>query len=57
MKKITIEQINTVLSTVYQTNIPAQAFDELKKFFSNLPTLEEQKPDPDSIKQKEDEKI
>jgi hypothetical protein len=56
MKKITIEQINTVLSTVYQTNITAKAFDELKKFFSNLPIVEEQKPDPDSIRQKEDGK-
>lgn len=37
MKNITQEQINMVLNTVYQTNISAQAFDALKKFFIELP--------------------
>ena len=33
MKTITTQQIEAVLQTIYQTNIPAQQFDALKKFF------------------------
>lgn len=40
MYKITKEQIEQVLSVVYQTNISAQAFDELKQFFMKLPQEE-----------------
>ncbi len=37
MKTITTEQINTILQTVYQTNISAQTFDALKKLLAELP--------------------
>lgn len=40
MKTITQEQIASVLQVVYQTNISAQSFDILKKFFNELPNLE-----------------
>lgn len=43
MKKITIEQINTILATVYGTNIPAQTFDQLRKLLSELPDVEDKK--------------
>lgn len=36
MKNISIEQINAILNTVYATNISAQAFDAIKKLFSEL---------------------
>ena len=45
MKKITIEQLNTVLQTIYSTNIPAQTFDALKKMLSELPDVTEEKND------------
>jgi hypothetical protein len=41
MKTITTQQIEAVLQTVYQTNIPAQQFDALKKFFLELPEVKE----------------
>jgi hypothetical protein len=42
MKKIiTQEEINAVLQTVYSTNISAQQFDALKKFFMDLPEVKE----------------
>lgn len=37
MKQITIEQINAILQTVYQTNISAQTFDAFRKLLSELP--------------------
>jgi len=43
MKKITTEQINAVLATVYGTNIPAQTFDQLRKMLTELPEVEEPK--------------
>ena len=36
-KIITTEQIGAVLNTIYQTNISAQQFDVVKKFFADLP--------------------
>jgi len=39
MKNITIEQINSVLQVVYQTNISAAQFDALKKFLADLPEV------------------
>jgi hypothetical protein len=45
MKKIKQEEINAVLQTVYGTNIPAQTFDALKKFFDELPKLDEEPKD------------
>ena len=40
-KKITVEQINALLQTIYSTNIPAQSFDGIKKFLSELPDVKE----------------
>lgn len=37
MKNITTEQVNAILQTVYQTSIPAQQFDALKKLLLELP--------------------
>lgn len=39
MKQISTDQIGTVLQAVYQTNIPAQTFDALKKLFAELPDV------------------
>lgn len=44
MKKITKAQIEAILSTVYQTNIPASTFDALRKLLSDLPEVKEDKP-------------
>ena len=41
MKKITKEQIDAILNTVYLTNISAQMFDGLKALFNKLPNIEE----------------
>jgi hypothetical protein len=40
MKKITDEQIQAILQTVYQTNISAILFDQLKKLLLELPVVE-----------------
>jgi len=40
MKKIKIEEINAVLTAIYQTNIPASTFDAIKKLLSELPDAE-----------------
>ncbi len=48
-KEITEEQIKAVLQTIYQTNISAQNFDALQKFFAEFPlvkTSEEETPLP-----------
>jgi len=39
MKQISNEQINTILQTVYGTNIPAQQFDALRKLLLELPEV------------------
>ncbi len=39
MYQVTKEQIETVLHTVYQTNIPAQTFDALRKLLTELPEI------------------
>lgn len=41
MKQITIEQINIILQTVYNTNIPASQFDALRKILLELPEVNE----------------
>lgn len=41
IRKIDDSQIETVLQTVYQTNISAQTFDALKKLLLELPEIEE----------------
>jgi hypothetical protein len=41
MKNITQDQIKAVLQTIYQTNITAQVFDQLSKFFQDLPEVKE----------------
>lgn len=41
MKQITQEQIMQVLQTIYQTNISAKDFDIVKKFFNDLPVVED----------------
>jgi hypothetical protein len=46
MKTITIEQINSLLQTIYQTNIPAQSFDAVKKFLSELPDVKSEEKTP-----------
>lgn len=43
MKNITDQQIESILQTVYQTNIPAQIFDALKKLLLELPAVEDKK--------------
>jgi hypothetical protein len=43
MKQIKIEQINAILQAVYQTNISAQNFDAIKKMFTELPDVKEDK--------------
>jgi len=42
MKAITVQQIEAVLTIVYQTNIPAIQFDALKKLFSELSEVKEE---------------
>ena len=39
-KQISPEQINAVLQTVFETNIPAKSFEALKEFFNKLPNVE-----------------
>lgn len=46
MKTITQEQIGTVLQAIYQTNISAQSFDALKKFFNDLPAVAKEDSSP-----------
>lgn len=41
MKKISQEQIESVLKAVYSTNITAQNFDAIKDFLLKLPDVEE----------------
>jgi transposase-like protein len=41
MKNITTEQINALLQAIYQTNISAQTFDQIKKLLSELPEVKE----------------
>jgi len=43
MKTIKIEQIEAILQTVYQTNIPVAQFDALRKLLSELPEVKEEK--------------
>ena len=43
MKQITTQQIEAILQTVYQTNIPAAQFDALRKLLSELPEMKEEK--------------
>jgi anti-anti-sigma regulatory factor len=43
MKQIKIEQINAILQTIYQTNISAQNFDAIKKLFTELTDVKEDK--------------
>lgn len=43
MKQISQQQIEAVLQAVYQTNIPAQQFDALRKLLSELPEVKEDK--------------
>lgn len=43
MKTITTQQIEAILQTVYQTNIPAAQFDALRKLLSELPDAPEEK--------------
>lgn len=43
MKQITEEQINAILQAIYQTNISALTFDQIKKVFSELPEVKEKK--------------
>jgi len=43
MKNITTEQINAVLQVIYQTNISAANFDAIKKLFTDLPEVKEEK--------------
>lgn len=47
MKKINNEQIQIVLQTIYQTNIPAATFDGLKKLFSELPDVKQEETKKD----------
>jgi len=45
MKKITPDQITAILQAIYQTNISAATFDQIKKLFSELEEIkEEDKP-------------
>ena len=37
MKQIEIKQIEAILQTVYQTNIPVAQFDAIRKLLSELP--------------------
>jgi hypothetical protein len=46
MKTITQEQIVAVLQAIYNTNIPAQQFDAIKKLFNELPVVEDKKLEP-----------
>jgi len=43
MKQITQEQIQIILQTIYQTNIPVATFDALKKMLLELPEVKEPK--------------
>ncbi len=43
IKQITQKQIEQVLGTIYQTNITVASFDAIKKFFVELPDVEESK--------------
>ena len=43
MKKITKEQIEAIMSVVYQTNISAQNYDAIKNLFAKLPEVAEEK--------------
>ncbi len=36
MKQISLDQINAILQTVYETNIPAKSFNALKELFVSL---------------------
>jgi hypothetical protein len=39
-KKITAQQIESILQAFYQTNVSAKDFDQIKKFLSELPEVE-----------------
>jgi hypothetical protein len=43
MYNITKQQIEAILQTVYQTNIPVSQFDALRKLLSELPEVKEDK--------------
>lgn len=45
MKKITDDQVNALLQTIYTTNISAQTFDAIKKLLLELPAVETKKKD------------
>jgi hypothetical protein len=40
MKNITTQQIEALLQTIYQTNMPAKEFDAVRKFLMELPEVE-----------------
>jgi hypothetical protein len=42
MKNITMQQIEALLQTIYQTNISAQTFDAVKKMLLSLPEVKEE---------------
>lgn len=42
MKKISTQQIEALLQTIYATSIPAAQFDAVKKFFNELPEVKEE---------------
>lgn len=44
MKQITNEQIEEILKAIYITNISAQNFDIIKKFFNDLPEVKQDEP-------------
>ena len=39
MKQISQQQIDIILQTAYQTNIPASSFDALRKLLTELPEI------------------
>lgn len=54
MKKISIEQLNAILQTIYNTNIPVAQFDAIKKLFSELPDVVKVE---EKVEVKEDNKV
>jgi len=43
MRKIEDKQIEIILQTIYQTNMPVSTFDSLKKLLLELPVIEDPK--------------
>lgn len=46
-KKITQEQIDSVLDVVFKINAPVQVYSGLQKLFNELPVVEEKKEKKD----------